>query len=174
MAELRLTDIADRTRMSLRYWQRQAALGVIPGTRVLASGRRKEYFFDEAAFVPWWEAQLRPVPYQPPAYNGAAELVRLRRRQPYLLSLTKHLRGWVYFVNSDDRVKIGYSAAPRLRLSNLRTDSPNRVYLVGLIRGDMEYETELHQQFWSARVHGDWFRPIKQLVDFIEQEAGHG
>jgi hypothetical protein len=75
-------------------------------------------------------------------------------------------------METGDRVKIGYSATPRERFSTLRSSNAHPLYLVGLIRGDQEYEDELHQMFSAAHAHGDWFRPIEPLVTFIEKEAG--
>ena len=61
MSVLRISDIADKTGLSMRYWQRRAALGDIPGTSEQRFGTRRMYFVDAEAFDAWWPSQRTPV-----------------------------------------------------------------------------------------------------------------
>lgn len=57
MSDLRISDIAEMTGFSMRYWQRRASKGEIPQTRVVHLGERKAFLIGAEAFRRWWEAQ---------------------------------------------------------------------------------------------------------------------
>src|SRR5687768_7260547 len=59
--ELRPSEIARCTGMSMRYWQRRAANGDIPGTRSLQLGKRRAYLVRRDGFAEWWATQLKEV-----------------------------------------------------------------------------------------------------------------
>jgi hypothetical protein len=61
MSDLRISDIADLTGFSMRYWQRRASAGDIPGTRVVKLGERRTYLVDADKFSKWWRAQQEEV-----------------------------------------------------------------------------------------------------------------
>jgi hypothetical protein len=78
----------------------------------------------------------------------------------------------VYFVRADEYgpIKIGYSATPRQRLSDLQNGSPHQLRLIGYIHpGSYHLERQLHQRFRSLRLHGEWFDPRAPLINFIAQ-----
>lgn len=52
---VKLSEIARRTGLSLRYWQGRAARGALPGAKVvdLSPGTRR-YLVDSTAFDAWW------------------------------------------------------------------------------------------------------------------------
>jgi len=79
---------------------------------------------------------------------------------------------WTYFVQSVDGgpIKIGITrTSPEARLSGLQTGSPLQLRIVGLIAGDQE--KMLHERFAKIRLHGEWFTPTDELIDFIKQTA---
>lgn len=83
-----------------------------------------------------------------------------------------HRSEWTYFVQSVEGgpIKIGYTSQdPETRLANLQTGSPTVLRIVGLISENRE--RELHEQFEKSRSHGEWFRPTKDLLDFIAKNA---
>lgn len=79
-------------------------------------------------------------------------------------------RAYVYFIANREQnaVKIGYSASPSARLSNLQTSTPSKLELLATIEGDMQTERQLHHRFAEYRVSGEWFRLADDLVEFIE------
>lgn len=88
------------------------------------------------------------------------------------LDLVDSCNTWTYFVQSEDGgpIKIGFtSKAPEERLCQLQTGSPTKLRIVGLIPQDRE--KELHVKFAKHHSHGEWFRPVKQILEFIEKEA---
>jgi hypothetical protein len=79
----------------------------------------------------------------------------------------------IYFVQvgwEDGPIKIGYSANLSQRISMLRVAAVNtRVWLLSAIPGDMQDEKALHRRFAAHRIRGEYFRPDRELLDFIDE-----
>jgi hypothetical protein len=75
----------------------------------------------------------------------------------------------VYYVRFRDRIKIGTSGNPRVRLAQLRWDE-----LLAFERGDRQVEQQRHAQFASHRYPGsEWFHEHALLDQHIaELRAG--
>ena len=77
----------------------------------------------------------------------------------------------IYFVINERRtmVKIGFTAKnASKRLSQLQTGSPERLYLLGCIKGCKVAEGVLHAKFKKFRSHGEWFH-FNQIRACVEQ-----
>lgn len=170
MGDIRISDVAELTGLSVRYWQRRAGSGEMPGVKEDIHGSRRIFRFDRDTFEKWWAAQKQPVTYLPP---GSLALDRLAPKslQARLLNATKSEEGWVYFMACVGLIKIGYATSVKHRLQNIQTSSPGRVTLVGVMAGDIEHEAELHERFSWSRSHGEWFRPTPDLLVFIQENA---
>jgi hypothetical protein len=85
---------------------------------------------------------------------------------------------WVYFVQGDDGgpVKIGRTENwPGQRLTDLQLGYPfGWLRVVGLMRGKFGLEKQIHRQFHSLRMRGEWFRADAELCAFIEQLPEQG
>jgi hypothetical protein len=81
------------------------------------------------------------------------------------------MKEYTYFIQSEDggNIKIGSSRNPSARLSSLQTGSPVKLRLVGVI--EKPIERELHSKFSEHRTHGEWFSPVKEILDFIKDEC---
>ena len=81
----------------------------------------------------------------------------------------------IYFVQAAGLgfIKIGfvqfYTAAERVQ--ELQIVSPVDLNLLKVVAGTRRTEKELHQQFASARVRGEWFKPVPELLALIESTA---
>ncbi len=77
----------------------------------------------------------------------------------------------IYFIQDESAlfIKIGYTAADDAmeRLRDLQTGCPSGLVLLYSMPGSMDYERELHQRFSHARVRGEWFQPVPDLLRFI-------
>lgn len=79
----------------------------------------------------------------------------------------------IYFLQAenseDDRIKIGHTSDYRGRLSGLSAEY-GRLNLLGVMEGSRKVEKALHLQFINSRIdpRREWFRPTKDLLDFIE------
>jgi DNA-binding CsgD family transcriptional regulator len=78
----------------------------------------------------------------------------------------------VYFIQSDllKRIKIGRvrrEAGLVSRFRTLQTGSPD---ILTILKVTSKYtETKLKDRFSSARLHGEWFSPEKELLEFIKR-----
>lgn len=80
------------------------------------------------------------------------------------------ISGFIYFLLAEEsnRVKIGYSIDPNLRLDTLQTGCPDELKLLKLVPGTQEQETECHKKWSGLRVRGEWFHASKPLLDWID------
>lgn len=72
------------------------------------------------------------------------------------------MTGWVYFITTEtfdgEAVKIGYTSGdPAKRLRDLQTGCPTKLDMFGYIPGTQRDERELHDEFSSAHIRGEWF-----------------
>lgn len=69
-------------------------------------------------------------------------------------------------------IKIGFTDGedPACRLDQLQTGSPVPLRLLGTIAGTLEDEKNLHRRFAAARVCGEWFKPIPELLALLSVE----
>jgi transcriptional regulator with XRE-family HTH domain len=84
--------------------------------------------------------------------------------------------GFVYFVGSENLVKIGYSCTDlRSRFNNMRVANPNlRVLAVVEVDDAPTAEKRLHERFAAFRECGEWFRldvPLAALVGDLQRLA---
>jgi hypothetical protein len=79
-------------------------------------------------------------------------------------------RGEVYFLreSGSGAIKIGTSTNVALRVRNIRRDMPHEVVLLATIRGGYQVEAQLLAFFEHARIRGEWFRPVPELLEYIE------
>lgn len=84
-----------------------------------------------------------------------------------------HPRAYVYFIanRAQSAVKIGYSASPQARLSNLQTSTHNKLELLAAFEGDMQTERQLHQRFAAYRLTGEWFQLAPEIEQFAIENA---
>ncbi len=75
----------------------------------------------------------------------------------------------VYFIRADNGlIKIGKSNNPKERLKALQAGSPLKLRIVKTIPGGMNLEQKLHKYFDHLRQYGEWFKPNKELKEFIK------
>jgi hypothetical protein len=79
----------------------------------------------------------------------------------------------VYFIRAGSGlIKIGVASCPIRRRAELQTAAPSILRLLGTIPGiGSGGETRLHAQFAGARSHGEWFRPVPELLAYIAKNA---
>lgn len=80
----------------------------------------------------------------------------------------------IYFFQSEDDgpIKIGVTTRPvNSRLSGIQADSPTKIKALGYIIGGIDKETELHRRFEAYRLHGEWFSPHPDILNFIKDNA---
>jgi hypothetical protein len=80
----------------------------------------------------------------------------------------------IYFLQrANGDIKIGTSEKYWTRLVSLKMEH-GQLTLLGWIEGGRESEQAIHNQFTAARVgspRSEWFRPVSELLQFIESEC---
>jgi hypothetical protein len=79
----------------------------------------------------------------------------------------------IYFIQMGEGgpIKIGKADDPWRRLSGLQIGCPTSLKLLGTVDGDRRREAGLHQDFDDARIRGEWFFPVPDLMKLISESA---
>ena len=65
-------------------------------------------------------------------------------------------------------IKIGFSRNVKPRMQTIRAK------VIGAVPGERSVEKKMHKLFAHLRVRGEWFRPEKELMEYISDNAqGH-
>lgn len=91
----------------------------------------------------------------------------------------KPKKTYVYFIQANNHIKIGYSINPQKRLDDLKNPRNKTIIpeavdiqqgeLLGEIIGGRETETLLHKRFSRHRVDGEWFKLNRRLRNQISR-----
>jgi hypothetical protein len=75
----------------------------------------------------------------------------------------------VYFLFSagTNRVKIGWSSRPAVRIYAIQTGSPDKLTVRYMEPGTKDDEKQYHRRFSKYREHREWFRLEGELADFL-------
>ncbi len=78
----------------------------------------------------------------------------------------------IYFVKAKllNRVKIGMTNNLKRRMEGLKTDGPDELELLKIVRVNEVYQSDsdVHALFPHLRLHGEWFELTKELQHFID------
>jgi len=80
----------------------------------------------------------------------------------------------IYFIQGEltERIKIGFTARfIEQRMQDLQTGSPDKLLFLGGLPGDVNEENAMHYRFRKFRLHGEWFEPGPELVEFIRNKT---
>lgn len=70
----------------------------------------------------------------------------------------KKEKRYIYLIESNDLIKIGYTTDFKKRIKNYRTHNKNiNILLVHETKDAFEIESELHNKFKDLNVGGEWF-----------------
>jgi hypothetical protein len=75
-----------------------------------------------------------------------------------------------YFIQAGAKglIKIGITTDFQSRLRSLQTSSPVPLRLLGVVPEDIE--DYCHVALWEWRVRGEWFKPVTEVLAFIEEQ----
>jgi hypothetical protein len=87
--------------------------------------------------------------------------------------VTRRLEDVIYFIQAGKAgpIKIGLTYDVSLRLSILQIGSPLPLRLLAIQPGKRDVEISLHERFSALRLHGEWFEPAEELLDYIRENA---
>lgn len=79
----------------------------------------------------------------------------------------------VYFIRlgAAGAIKIGKANDLKARLASLQTAASDKLHVLGFIPGDLAEEAALHRRFAASRLHGEWFRPSRNLLEYISEAS---
>jgi|SRR5271157_512113 len=83
------------------------------------------------------------------------------------------MESFTYFAQAvqTELIKIGHAGDVEQRLRGLRNIIPDELKLLGVVSEKRYCEATIHQMFALERTHGEWFKPSKRLMKFIEKTA---
>lgn len=84
-------------------------------------------------------------------------------------ALRRSRSGYVYFLRCGEFVKIGYSETPLDRVAAIAAGSIGDHKLLGLVRGGITMEKQLHQRFKAFRHKGEWFHACSWVLSEIDK-----
>jgi hypothetical protein len=101
------------------------------------------------------------------------ELAELGELRHYHGTWLEPAHGHLYFIQSiqGGPIKIGRTLDIDKRIGQLQTSSPEQLVLVGFILNEGHKESELHYKFRQFRLHGEWFEPVAELIEYIKENA---
>lgn len=112
------------------------------------------------------------------ARRGLTENTWARRRNPLSSDQIEYVEeplkperpGFIYFIRAGDGgdIKIGHAHNVERRLKNLQVAQADHLQVLLTIPGDRSFEKRLHRKFSRSHIRGEWFRPTKALLRFIE------
>ncbi|MFZ1148503.1 MAG: GIY-YIG nuclease family protein [Xanthobacteraceae bacterium] len=76
-------------------------------------------------------------------------------------------RGYIYFLQQGDRVKIGFSKNPFTRPASLRTGMASQPTTMLAVAGRKRDETRIHARLNAYRVSAEWFVASKVVNRLI-------
>jgi hypothetical protein len=77
----------------------------------------------------------------------------------------------VYFIRwaaHKGPIKIGWADDPEARLAQIQNMSPVPLIILNTLDCEPEQEFALHYHFAHLRLYGEWFKPKKELLRFVE------
>lgn len=78
-------------------------------------------------------------------------------------------KGYVYFLIAGDRIKIGFSMKPGVRVMDLQQGIAERVEFFAAFPGTTYDEQRLHKEFASMRTRGEWYRRSMTIIRAMQR-----
>lgn len=112
----------------------------------------------------WLNDQIRRM-------GGSALRPRVSRVSSDQLRLRRSIKSGVYFVQESGMmaIKIGVAKDVDGRVREMAVGTPHLLVVLAVVNGDRRVEQSLHARFARARIRGEWFRPVPELLAYIEQ-----
>ena len=75
----------------------------------------------------------------------------------------------IYFVQSLDKIKVGFTNNITHRMKGLRSANPHGVILIGTVEGNKNHEKKIHTVLKDNNVIGEWFRDCAEVREYIDK-----
>lgn len=79
--------------------------------------------------------------------------------------------GFVYFIqgSTGGAIKIGYAKNVEARLKTLQTGYPDTLVILCAVPASPTNEKYLHEKFKYHKLHGEWFKPVPEIMEFVKK-----
>lgn len=77
----------------------------------------------------------------------------------------------VYFIQVENNgpIKIGVAVNPAKRFKTIQGCNHEKLVMIGTIPGAHSLETKIHRDLRKYNIHGEWFKPEKKVLQYIQQ-----
>ena len=77
----------------------------------------------------------------------------------------------IYFLRGKEtgNIKIGFSMTPTKRKASLQTANYEELEFIGIMDGTLDDEAKLKERFSKFNIRGEWYRPVAEILNFIQQ-----
>ena len=75
----------------------------------------------------------------------------------------------IYFVQSLNKIKVGFTNNITHRMKGLRSANPHGVILIGTVQGNKNHEKKIHTVLKDNNVIGEWFRDCAEVREYIDK-----
>jgi hypothetical protein len=106
-----------------------------------------------------------PEPEPEPEWSGPSSPIFPRMAPPE----TPSFLGFVYFIASGGKVKIGRAKSIKARMNALQSGCPYPIHLVRYEPGGASLEAKFHRKFAAYRDRLEWFRIEGELEAFLRE-----
>lgn len=89
-------------------------------------------------------------------------------------AMPQRANGYVYFLRSGDRIKIGFSLNPFDRAGGMKTALADGVTCLVAVPGTQYEERRLHRALYRHRRNGEWFERHPDVVQVMIRSATFG
>ncbi|MBX3580111.1 MAG: GIY-YIG nuclease family protein [Rhizobiaceae bacterium] len=91
-------------------------------------------------------------------------------RPPPRSSYSPAAKGYIYFLFTRERVKIGFSENPAVRVASLLTATSDPAEMIVVIEGSRHDERRLHMELSGTAVHREWFQRSLSVIRVMQRE----
>ena len=75
----------------------------------------------------------------------------------------------VYFVQSLNKIKVGFTENLPHRMNNMRTANPHGMVLIGTVNGNKNHEKKIQKVLKEYNVVGEWFKDCEEVREYIDK-----
>ena len=80
----------------------------------------------------------------------------------------------VYFVQSLNKIKVGFTENLPHRMQNMRTANPHGMVLIGTVNGNKRHENKIQKVLKDYNITGEWFKDCEEVREYIDKILNDG
>ena len=92
-----------------------------------------------------------------------------KKPKPKEVNEIKKKTSYVYFIQQNNKLKIGKSVNPKKRMKTFQTGSPYKLKLLGFFKGSYSAEDKVFEDLKEYHVRGEWYEYCDEVCDYIKK-----